>query len=148
MSHTTLFVLDQAKAYDFYVNKLGFKVHTDVEMDGQDCGDGQPPQKYRWLTITPPEQPELEIVLMPVAGLDEESEKALRHLLNKGMMGAGVWQTNDCRATYEELKSKGVEFKSEPKEQFYGIECILSDGCGNWFSMTEPKEMPLSGASQ
>jgi catechol 2,3-dioxygenase-like lactoylglutathione lyase family enzyme len=141
MSHTTLFVLDQAKAYDFYINKLGCKVHTDVEMDGQDCGDGQAPQKYRWLTITPPEQPDLEIILMPVAGIDEESEKALRHLLNKGMMGAGVWQTNDCRATYEELKAKGVEFKSEPKEQFYGIECIITDGCGNWFSMTQPKEM-------
>lgn len=44
-----------------------------------------------------------------------------------------------CIATYEELKAKGVEFKSEPKEQHYGIECIMSDGCGNWFSMTQPK---------
>ena len=55
-------------------------------------------------------------------------------------MGAGVLETNDCRATYEELKAKGVQFKSEPKEQFYGIECIVTDGCGNWFSMTQPKE--------
>lgn len=139
MSHTTLFVLDQAKAYDFYINKLGFNVHTDVEMDGQDCGDGQHPQKARWLTVNPPEQPDLEIVLMPVAGLDEESEKALRHLLDKGLMGAGVFQTTDCRATYEELKAKGVTFKSEPKEQFYGIECIMSDDCGNWFSLTQRK---------
>jgi hypothetical protein len=100
------------------------------------------PQKYCWLTITAPDQPDLEIILMPIAGIDEESEKALRHLLNKGMMGAGVWQTNDCRATYEELKVKGVEFKSEPKEQFYGIECIITDGCGNWFSLTQAKDNP------
>ena len=59
------------------------------------------------------------------------------------MMGAGVFHTNDCRATYEELKAKGVQFKSEPKEQFYGIECIITDGCGNWFSMTQPKEIEL-----
>lgn len=140
MSHTSLFVLDQDKAYDFYVNKLGFKVNTDVEMDGQDCGDGQPPAKYRWLTLNPPDQLDLEIIIMPVMGLPPEAEKAIRMLLDMGMMGAGVFQTNDCRATYEELKAKGVEFKSEPKEQFYGIECIITDGCGNWFSMTQPKE--------
>lgn len=143
MSHTTLFVLDQDKAYDFYVNKLGFKVNTDVVMDGQDCGEGEAPQKYRWLTLNPPEQPDLEIILMPAVGLDEESIKAIELLLKKGVMGAGVWHTNDCRATYEELKRKGVEFKSEPKEQFYGIECIMSDGCGNWFSMTQPKEVQV-----
>ena len=117
MSHTTLFVLDQDKAYDFYVNKLGFKVNTDVVMDGQDCGEGEAPQKYRWLTLNPPEQPDLEIILMPAVGLDEESIKAIELLLKKGVMGAGVWHTNDCRATYEELKRKGVEFKSEPKEK-------------------------------
>jgi catechol 2,3-dioxygenase-like lactoylglutathione lyase family enzyme len=144
MSHTTLFVLDQDKAYDFYVNKLGFKVNTDVVMDGQDCGEGEAPQKYRWLTLNPPEQPDLEIILMPAVGLDEESIKAIELLLKKGVMGADVWHTNDCRATYEELKSKGVEFKSEPKEQFYGIECIMSDGCGNWFSMTQPKEVQVA----
>ena len=145
MSHTTLFVLDQEKAYDFYVNKLGFKVNTDVVMDGHDCSEGETPQKYRWLTLNPPEQPDLEIILMPVNGLDAEAENALKLLLNKGVMGAGVWHTNDCFATYEELKKKGVEFKSEPKEQFYGIECIISDGCGNWFSMTQPKEVPAFG---
>ncbi|HEY4149698.1 MAG TPA: VOC family protein, partial [Chitinophagaceae bacterium] len=62
-------------------------------------------------------------------------------LLEKEALGAGVLHTPDCRATYEELKTKGVVFKSEPKEQFYGIEAIITDGCGNWFSMTQPKEM-------
>ncbi|HYJ38686.1 MAG TPA: VOC family protein [Chitinophagaceae bacterium] len=132
LSHTSFFVLDQEKAYDFYVNKLGFKVHTDVTMDNG----------FRWLTVTAPEQPELEIVLFPATknGLDEETNKALKLLLEKGAMGAGAMHTPNCRATYEELKGKGVIFKSEPKEQFYGIEAIITDGCGNWFSMTEPKE--------
>jgi len=134
LSHTSLFVTDQEKAYDFYVKKLGFTVNTDATMDNG----------FRWLTVTAPQAPDHEIVLFPanskMNGLDEETQKALQLLLDKGVMGAGVLETNDCRATYEELKAKGVQFKSEPKEQFYGIECIVTDGCGNWFSMTQPKE--------
>lgn len=134
LSHTSIFVNDQDKAFDFYVNKLGFKVNTDATMDNG----------FRWLTVNPPDQPDLEVVLFPVSavnGMEEEVNKALSFLLEKGVMGAGVLHTPDCRATYEELKTKGVVFKSEPKEQFYGIECILTDGCGNWFSMTQPKEL-------
>lgn len=146
-SHTTLYVLDQDKAFDFYVNVLGFKVNTDATMENG----------YRWLTVNPPEQSDLEIVLMPILhesmkksesmpeGIDEESRNAFKVLLEKGILGAGVMHTNDCRATYEELKAKGVKFKGEPKEQFYGIEAVLYDGCGNWFSMTQPKEMPAGG---
>jgi catechol 2,3-dioxygenase-like lactoylglutathione lyase family enzyme len=133
LSHTSFFVNDQDKAYDFYVNKLGFKVNTDATMDNG----------FRWLTVTPPEQPELEIILFPANGdgsFDDDVKNALKLLLDKGVMGAGVLYTPDVRATYEELKAKGVQFKSEPKEQFYGIECIVTDGCGNWFSLTQPKE--------
>lgn len=142
-SHNTLFVLDQEKAYDFYVNKLGFKVNTDAPMENG----------YRWLTVTPPEQPDLEIVLMEILhesmiksdtcpdGMDEESRNAFRVLLEKGILGAGVMNTPDCHATYQELKAKGVQFKNEPKEQFYGTEAVMFDGCGNWFSVTQPKEM-------
>lgn len=142
-SHTTLFVKDQAKAYDFYVNTLGFKVNTDIPMENG----------YRWLTVSPPEQPDLQIVLMEILhssmkksarspeGLDEESLEAFRVLLDKGILGAGVMNTTDCHATYEELKAKGVQFKSEPKEQFYGIEAVMFDGCGNWFSVTQPKHI-------
>jgi catechol 2,3-dioxygenase-like lactoylglutathione lyase family enzyme len=140
-SHTTIFVTNQEAAYDFYVNKLGFKVHTDATMENG----------YRWLTVNAPEQPDIEIVLMEILhgsmaksasspdGLDEESRAAFRVLLEKGMMGAGVMHTNDCHATYAELKAKGVTFKGEPKEQFYGIEAVMLDGCGNWFSITQPK---------
>ena len=138
LSHTSIFVTDQDKAYDFYVNKLGFKVNTDVKMDNG----------FRWLTVNPPDQEDLEIILFPVDGtngFEEDVNQALKLLLSKGVMGAGAMYTSDCRATYEELKAKGVEFKSEPKEQFYGIEAIITDGCGNWFSMTQPKEMPEGG---
>lgn len=148
MSHTTLFVLDQQKAYDFYVNKLGFTVNTDVEMDSGACAEDGAPMKYRWLTLNPPAQPDLEIILMAVAGFPPEAEKAMTLLLEQGFMGAGVFHTPDCRATYEELKAKGVTFRSEPKEQFYGIECIITDDCGNWFSMTQPKEVPPGGREQ
>ena len=133
LSHASFYVNDQDKAYDFYVSKLGFKVNTDVTMDNG----------FRWLTVNPPDQPDLEIILFPVNetnGFDEEANKALNLLLEKGVMGAGAFHTPDCKATYEELKAKGVKFKSEPKEQFYGIEAIITDGCGNWFSMTQPKE--------
>jgi len=142
-SHTTLFVNDQQKAFDFYVNTLGFKVNTDATMESG----------YRWLTVSPPEQPDLEVVLMDILhegmkksaempdGMDEESRNAFRVLLTKGILGAGVMHTNDCRASYEELKKKGVQFKTEPKEQFYGIEAVMFDGCGNWFSLTQPKQM-------
>ncbi|HUR67159.1 MAG TPA: VOC family protein, partial [Chitinophagaceae bacterium] len=124
-------------AYDFYVNKLGFKVHTDASM-----GEGK-----RWLTVTPPEQPELEISLMAVQeGMMFTAETAaqMRELVQKGTFGFGVFECKDIFATYEELKAKGVNI-TEPKEQFYGIECIVNDGCGNWFSMTQPKEMPAGG---
>lgn len=133
LSHTSIFVSDQDKAYDFYVNKLGFKVNTDVMMENG----------FRWLTLNAPDQADLEIILFPINeknGYDEEVNQAFKLLLAKGAMGAGAMYTPDCRATYEELKAKGVQFKSEPKEQFYGIEAIVTDGCGNWFSMTQPKE--------
>jgi catechol 2,3-dioxygenase-like lactoylglutathione lyase family enzyme len=133
ISHMSLYVLDQDKAYEFYVNKLGFAVHTDAKMDNG----------FRWLTVTPPEQPELEItILAPLLegamGFDEETRNAFRILLDKGAMGAGVLNTSNCRATYDELKAKGVQFRGEPKEQFYGTEVIMTDGLGNWFSVTEP----------
>jgi catechol 2,3-dioxygenase-like lactoylglutathione lyase family enzyme len=133
VSHVTYFVLDQEKAYQFYVDKLGFKVSTDFTMDNG----------FRWLTVTTPDQPDLEIALLnPLQGgmhYDEEAKAAFKVLLEKGALGAGVFSTPDCRATYEELKTKGVGFKGEPREQFYGIEAIITDGVGNWFSMSQPK---------
>lgn len=60
-------------------------------------------------------------------------------LLKKGIFSGGAFQTADCRKTYQELKEKGLEFVSEPKDQFYGVEAVLKDPFGNWFSMTQSK---------
>lgn len=128
LSHTTLYVLDQDEAYDFYVNKLGFEVRTDAPM-----GPGM-----RWLTVSPKDQLELEIVLMPVVEgmmFNADSAERMRQLVREGKMGAGVFECKDIYATYEELKAKGVEFSKAPKEEFYGIEAIFKDNSGNWFSL-------------
>jgi catechol 2,3-dioxygenase-like lactoylglutathione lyase family enzyme len=131
LSHTTIYVLDQDAAKDFYVNKLGFEVRMDASMDNG----------FRWLTVSSKVQPDLQIILMKVDGpnMQPDVAAALRDLLTRGKLGGGVLQTSDCRKTYEELKAKGVEFASPPKDQFYGVEAIMKDNSGNWFSMTEPK---------
>ncbi len=128
LSHTCVYVLNQDSAYDFYVNKLGFKVHTDVPM-GPDA---------RWLTVTPPEQPELEMTLMPIMEgnmFSKETAEQMRNLVKAGSFGPGVFECKDIYATFEELKSKGVVFVKEPKQEFYGIEALFKDDSGNWFSL-------------
>lgn len=142
MAHTAIFVFDQDLAKDFYVNKLGFEVRMDESM----------PNGFRWLTVSPKGQQDLEIILMKVMPSPKEIDphrqkitpqdvETIRELMKKGAFGAGVFQTADCRKTYEEMKGKGVEFLSPPKEQFYGVEAVFKDPFGNWFSMTQPKPM-------
>jgi len=141
MSHSAIFVLDQDIAKDFYVNKLGFEVSMDQSM----------PNGFRWLTVSPKGQPDLQIILMKVAPspfdvsnvqkIQPQDVETIGGLMKKGAFGAGVFQTADCRKTYEEMKAKGVEFLSPPKDQFYGVEAVFRDPFGNWFSMTQPKNM-------
>jgi len=128
MNHVSIFVLDQESAHDFYVNKLGFKVHTDAPM-----GPGM-----RWLTVTPPDQPELELTLIQVAPgmmFNDDTAEKMRDLIRQGTFGFGVFECVDIYATYEELKAKGVEFSQPPKKEFYGIEALFKDDSGNWFSL-------------
>jgi len=130
MTHVCVYVLNQESAYDFYTNKLGFKVKMDVPM-GPDA---------RWLTVTPPEQPELEITLFPVAPgrkFNEETVKSMTELIRKGTFGPGVFTCKDIYATYEELKAKGVEFMKPPSKEFYGTEALFKDDSGNWFSLAQ-----------
>lgn len=132
MSHATIFVNNQDEALEFYRDKLGFKVHTDA-MVGED---------FRWLTMCTNDQPDFEIILMePKPGMlmDEETSQTVRGLLGKGALGAGVFNTDDCRGTCAELKEKGVQFLSEPAERPYGVEAVFKDNSGNWFSLTEPR---------
>lgn len=129
LSHVTIYVTDQAKAYDVYVNKLGCKVGTDMTMDNG----------FRWLTVMPPAQNVLEIVLAepnpPM--FSEENAQLVRSLLAQQTMGGGVWETENCQKSYDTLRAKGIEFLKPPTKEFYGIEALFRDGCGNWFSLTE-----------
>ena len=132
LSHTTIWVLDQDEALEFYTGKLGFEVSTDATMDD-----------FRWLTVNPPGRPEHELVLL-VPGppmMDEESAEQVKALVAKGALGPGAFQTDDCRATYAELSARGVTFLSEPAERFYGVEATFRDNLGNWFSLTQRAEV-------
>jgi catechol 2,3-dioxygenase-like lactoylglutathione lyase family enzyme len=131
LSHVGLYVVDQDAARDFYVNKLGFEVRTDATMDNG----------YRWLTVGPKSQPDLEIILQKVGHpmMKPEAAVAIRKLLDDGSLSGGAFDTADCRKTYEELTAKGVEFLQPPTERFYGIEALMKDNSGNWFSLTQHK---------
>jgi len=132
LNHVSIFVLDQDSAYDFYVNKLGFTVNTDASM-----GPGK-----RWLTVNPPDQPDVEISLMAIdEGMmfKKEAAAAMRDLVSKGTFGFGVFECNDLNATYEELSAKGVQFTKPPTKEFYGYEALFKDDSGNWFSLGQKK---------
>jgi catechol 2,3-dioxygenase-like lactoylglutathione lyase family enzyme len=131
LSHATIYLMNQDAARDFYVNKLGFEVRNDQSMDNG----------FRWLTVSPKGQPDFQLILMQVDGPNMQPDAAatLKGLMEKGRLGGGVLQTDDCRATYEELKAKGVEFLSPPADRFYGVEAVLRDNSGNWFSMNQMK---------
>ena|SRR5579862_1624053 len=130
LNHVSIFVLDQASAFDFYVNKLGFNVHTDASMG----------PTMRWLTVCPPEQPDLEISLMPIQEgmmFSKEAAMQMKKLVSEGTFGFGVFQCNDLLATYEELRAKGIEFTKAPTKEFYAFEALFKDDSGNWFSLGE-----------
>jgi catechol 2,3-dioxygenase-like lactoylglutathione lyase family enzyme len=132
LSHVTIYVLNQNEALKFYTEKLGFEVRTDNTLEG-----------FRWLTVGPKTQPDIEMVLFePQPGFmfDEKTVAQMRELVGKGALGGGVFNTSDCKATYEELKSRGVEFFSPPQERPYGVEAVFKDNSGNWFSLTQHKE--------
>ena len=136
MSHTNVFVLDQDSAKAFYTEKLGFEARFDISMGEEFEGAGQ---GFRWLTVSPKEQPDLQIVLASCdMGRTPEQAEQLRALVAGGGMGPGVMTTDDCRQTYEELSAKGVTFLSEPTERPYGIEAMMRDDSGNLISLTQP----------
>jgi catechol 2,3-dioxygenase-like lactoylglutathione lyase family enzyme len=138
LSHTTIWVLDQDEARDFYTNKLGLRVHTDERLDG-----------FRWLTVSPANQSEHELVLLEPGPpmMDEETAGQVKSLLAKGVIGPGAFETDDCRLTYSELREWGVTFLSEPTERPYGIEATFRDNSGNWFSVTERRDESATRSS-
>jgi catechol 2,3-dioxygenase-like lactoylglutathione lyase family enzyme len=128
LTHSTVWVLDQDAALRFYTEVLGFEIRTDVTMD-----------TFRWLTVGPPAQSDVELILAVPAPpmLDPESAEQIRAMVAKGALGAGVFGTDDCRRSYEELKARGVRFLTEPTERSYGVEATFRDDSGYWFSLTQ-----------
>ena len=130
LSVTSVKVLDQEEALDFYVNKLGMEV-------GQDIKQGP----FRWLTVKFPDDPSVEIFLEepgpPVH--DEATAEQLRELIAKGAMGGLVIETDDARALYETLKARGVtDFTQEPTDHFYGTDMGIRDPFGNAIRILQP----------
>lgn len=128
---SSIFVLDQDEALDFYVGKLGFEVGSD-----QDLGF------MRWLTVNVPGQPDRQLLLErpgPPAH-DEDTAERVRELVTKGAGGGWIGlTTDDIHKTYEELRAKGVEFTEPPTERPYGIDCGLRDPFGNALRINQPK---------
>jgi catechol 2,3-dioxygenase-like lactoylglutathione lyase family enzyme len=122
ITHFTLWVTDQDEALEFYVGKLGLEVTSDVSLDFM-----------RWLTVGVPGSSGQQIILAPLGPpiVAPEAAEAARELLSKGVLASIILSTPDCRATYETLRERGVEFTEEPAEQPYGIDCAARDPFGN-----------------
>ena len=136
IANAQLWVHDQDEALAFYTEKLGFEVQTDATLP--ELGD------FRWLTVSPAEQPDFAIVLMAIPGppvMDEEVANQVRSLMARGFAGTVFLTTEDCQASYEELKARGVEFTEEPEERPYGIDAGFRDPSGNSFRLTQVREM-------
>jgi uncharacterized glyoxalase superfamily protein PhnB len=131
-----LWVNDQDEALEFYTQKLGMEVHMDVtlpEMGG-----------FRWLTVGPAAQPDMSIVLMAIPGppmMDGETVEQVKALVAKGYAGTVFLTTEDCQASYEELRARGVEFTEAPEERPYGIDSGFRDPSGNSLRLTQVREM-------
>ena len=125
----SVWVLDQDSAMKFYTEKLGFELTNDITLDNG----------MRWMTVRPPGSDDQEFVLMDPSHsmLDAETAEQVRALVAKGAFSPGVLSTSDCRGDYEKLVARGVEFLQPPAERPYGIEAVLRDDSGNWFSFTQ-----------
>ena len=132
IANAQLWVHDQDEALAFYTEKLGFEVQSDVTLP--EMGD------FRWLTVGPPNQEDVSIVLMAIPGapvMDEETAGQVRDLMAKGFAGTVFLTTDDCQASYEELKARGVEFTEAPEKRPYGIDSGFRDPSGNSFRLTQ-----------
>jgi uncharacterized glyoxalase superfamily protein PhnB len=139
ISTTQLWVHDQDEALAFYTDKLGMEVRADVTL--AEMGD------FRWLTVGPPGQPDIAIVLMAIPGapvMDSSTADQVRELMGKGFAGTVFLTTDDCHAAYEELTGRGVEFVEAPERRPYGIDAGFRDPSGNHFRLTQVMELATS----
>jgi predicted enzyme related to lactoylglutathione lyase len=132
LSICTLAVHDLDAALAFYRDVLGFKIRDDVEFEGM-----------RWVSVSPPSQPNMQIVLEP-PGADRGATPADRHaiedLMAKGLLGRLVFVTDDCDATFEHIEAAGAEVMQEPINQPSGVrDCAFCDPSGNMLRFTQPR---------
>jgi catechol 2,3-dioxygenase-like lactoylglutathione lyase family enzyme len=132
LSHAQVWVHDQDEALAYYTDKVGLEIREDVTLP--ELGD------FRWLSVGPPGQPDVALVLMAVPGppvFDEDTAAKVRELTAKGAASGIFFATDDCKATYEEMKARGVEFTEEPSERPYGIDAAFRDPSGNNFRLVQ-----------
>jgi len=132
IANAQLWVHDQDEALAFYTQKVGMEVRADVTLP--ELGD------FRWLTIGPVGQPDVSIVLMAIPGpptMDADTAAEVRDLMSKGYAGTVFLTTDDCQASYEELRARGVEFSEEPEQRPYGIDSAFRDPSGNSIRLTQ-----------
>ena len=130
-----VWVHDQDEALDFYTSKLGMSVQSDVTVP--EMGN------FRWLAVSPAGQPDVSIVLMAIPGapvFEPETAEQVRALMAKGAAGGIFLTTDDCQASYEELRDRGVEFVDVPEERPYGVDASFRDPSGNHFRLTQVRE--------
>lgn len=132
LSHCFISVDDHDKALDFYHRMLGLEVRQDVKFEGM-----------RWLTVGPPSQPDVNIVLEPPAASPDVSpgdRKVMLELLAKGLLRGVNLTTDDCDASFERVKAAGGEVLQEPMDQPYGVrDCAFRDPAGNMIRIQQPR---------
>ena len=136
IANAQLWVHDQDEALDFYTKRLGWEVRSDVTM--AEMGN------FRWLAVGPVGQEDVSVVLMAIPGppvFEPETTKAVADLTAKGASGTIFLATEDCRASYEELKGRGVEFVDAPEERPYGIDASFRDPSGNHIRLTQVQQV-------
>ena len=136
IANAQLWVHDQDEALAFYTEKVGMEVRADVTVP--ELGN------FRWLTVGVPGQDEPSITLMAIPGppvMDSETAEQVRTLMGKGFAGTIFLTTDDCQASYEELKGRGVDFSEQPEERPYGIDSAFRDPSGNNIRLTQVREL-------
>jgi len=131
LTNVTLWVHDQDEALAFYTEKVGLELRDDVTVPELN--------NFRWLTVGIPGQ-DVAVSLVAVPGppvFDAETREQIMTVMAKGAAGGLIFSTDDCRASFEELKNKGVEFQQEPTEQPYGLDAAFRDPSGNQARMVQ-----------
>ena len=130
-----VWVHDQEEALAFYTEKLGWELRADVTLP--ELGN------YRWLTVGPPGQPDVSVLLNAIPGppiLDEVTAEQIRSVMAKGWAGNVLLTTDDVQRDFEELSARGIEFTESPEERPYGIDSAFRDPSGNQFRLTQVRE--------